>query len=170
MKLPEDEPDVVEEYLQWTYTRKHAGLDNEQFATPEEGEKELLRAQDLFIFADKIGCQELKRQIIVDLFTLKHPSEQTLYTIPDFEDLQKMYKKTMTGSAWRRIAVALRVWRLSDEVDHQVDEIRAMLTECPELAADLLFEHIQKDQGKRKNPFAEGKAEDFFEPVMLEER
>ena len=167
--LPEDKPDVVEEYLQWTYTRKYAGVDEDKLDKQDEAWMEIETAETLYLFADMADCQELKRQIIFYLFELEKGSRGR-YTIHSIARLQELYSKTTAGSAWRKFAVAQRSGFLPSQKDHQLGEIRTMSSECPELAADLLFEHIRKEQRKQKHPFRYGRAEDFFEPAMLQEQ
>ena len=171
VKLPEDDPDTFEAFLAYAYSDEFTGLDLRDL---EDNNTARLKALDdlvtLYVFADKIGAQELKRCMIETW--LGYMASYCDYIIPRSR-LRSLYEKTMPGSGLRKIAVALHVWEDrwegdKKEIDEICEEYSRLALECPELGADLVRQLFLQSSGKATTLYQTGPAT-FYEPCMKED-
>jgi hypothetical protein len=169
VELPEDTTETFELFLSWLYTQEYKGMDEKLFKKPETANRvELERFMDLFIFADKVGAQGLKRQMVNKHFRVC--KKEGVYAVPGIQTVTELYKRTTQTCALRRLWIAMHVWSRdhdSTDVEAGFREYREAAMKCPELAADLICGLLTKAQRATSSPFA-GVAKDFYEPAMLE--
>ena len=169
VELPEDTTETFELFLSWLYAQEYKGMDEKLFKTPDTASrKELERFMDLFIFADKVGAQGLKRQMVNKHFRICR--KEGLYAVPGIQTVTELYGRTTQTCALRRLWTAMHVWGRdhdSADVEAGFQEYREVAMNCPELAADLICGLLTKTQRTKLNPLA-GVAKDFYEPAMLE--
>jgi hypothetical protein len=112
-------------------------MDEKLFKTPDAANREELeRFIDLFIFADKMGAQALKRQMINKHFRIRR--KEGLYAIPGIQTVSKLYGRTTQTCALRRLWIAMHVWGRdhdSADVEAGFQEYREVAMNCPELSA-----------------------------------
>ena len=172
MRLLDDSPSVFESFLNWLYAQRYDGLDVDQLNNRSSSEDEFYRFVDLYVFADKVQTQELKRQMIDRYFTICRLGGETC-CVPRQKVLSYCYGCTIPGSALRFILLAARAWVSAVAVEETPEKARAKIrslrqeyAEYPELLADLLGEVLLMTAGKRPILFLNGKAADVYEPAM----
>ena len=90
VKLPEDTTETVELFLTWLCAQEYKGMDEKLFKTPDTANREELeRFMDLFILADKVGAQGLKRQMVNKHFRIRR--KEGLYAVPGIQTVTKLY-------------------------------------------------------------------------------
>jgi hypothetical protein len=169
IEFPEDTTETFELFLSWLYAQEYKGMDEELLKKPDTASQaEMERFMDLFIFADKVGAQDLKRQMVDKHF--KICKKEGLYAVPGIEMVTELYGQTTQACALRRLWIAMHVWGRdhdSADVEAEFREYREAAMKCPELAADLICGLLTKTEQMKSNPLA-GVAKDFYEPAMLE--
>jgi hypothetical protein len=102
VKLPEDTTETFELFLSWLYAQEYKGMDEKLFKTPDAANREELeRFMDLFIFADKVGAQALKRQMVNKYFGICR--KEGLYAVPGIQTVSRLYERTTQTCALRRL-------------------------------------------------------------------
>jgi len=166
VKLPEDTTETFELFLSWLYAQEYKGMDENLLKKPgTANQAELERFMNLFIFADKVGAQGLKRQMVNKHFKICR--KEGLYAVPGIQTVTELYGRTTQTCALRRLWIAMNVWGKDLDSADGVPEYREAAMKCPELAADLICGLLTKTQLTTSNPLA-GVAKDFYEPAMLE--
>ena len=166
VELPEDTTETFELFLSWLYAQEYKGMDEKLFKKPDTANRaELERFMDLFIFADKVGAQGLKRQMVNKHFKICR--KEGLYAVPGIQTVTELYGRTTQTCALRRLWVAMHIWGRDYDSADEFREYREAAMKCPELAADLICGLLMKTQRTTSNPLA-GVAKDFYEPAMLE--
>jgi hypothetical protein len=169
IELPEDTTETFELFLSWLYAQEYKGMDEKLFKKPDTANRaELKRFVDLFIFADKVGAQGLKRQMVNKHFKICR--KEGLYAVPGIQMVTELYGQTTQTCALRRLWISMHIWGRdhdSADVEAGFQEYREAAMKCPELAADLICGLLTKTQRTKSNPLA-GVAKDFYEPAMLE--
>ena len=168
VKLPEDTAETFELFLSWLYAQNYRGMDEKLLRTRDTASRELERFTNLFMFADKVGAQDLKRQMVNHHFTICR--KMGFYAIPGIQMVTELYGRTTQTCALRRLWIAMHVWvkkHDSADVEAGFRKYREVAMECPELAADLICGLLTKTLRIKSNPL-DGVAEDFYEPAMLE--
>ena len=145
-------------------------MDNKAVLETETAKEENYQLVELYIFADKTNCQELKRSIIRCLFNMARgngPGYFILGLAPS------VFERLPAYSGLRKLCVALHVWIRDFEPakSSNLAEFRDAALQCPELGAEMLVETLTRFHGGRESPFkGQGKPEDFFEPCMLKKK
>jgi hypothetical protein len=122
---------------------------------------------DLYIFADKVGSQSLKRELLNKWFKL---GKAALFCIPPIVTVRNLYQRTTPTCVLRKLWIAMHVWKAGchqTEIDTGFATYRVAAMYCPELAADMMCEFLAQTRGKKRNPFNDT-IKEFYEPAMLE--
>ena len=171
VSLPEDEIDTFDSFMGFVYSGEFTGLDSEDLKeTGEANTKALDDFVSLYVLADKIGAQGLKRQMVNKW--LAYVGSGSYHSIAR-TSLPALYEKTMPGSALRKVTVAMHVWESwghhdEQEFDRLYEQYSTLALECPELGADLVRELFKRAKGKKTTSPLNGKPEVFYEPCMKE--
>jgi hypothetical protein len=161
VELPEDTTETFELFVSWLYTQEYKGMDENLFKTRGTADQaELERFMNLFIFADKVGAQGLKRQMVDKHFNICET--RGVYAFPGIQTITELYRQTTQTCALRRLWVAMHAAGRDRFSDDGFPEYREAVMKYPELGADLICGFLTR------NPLG-GEAEDFYEPAMLKE-
>ena len=119
-------------------TRQYEGMDKKAVLETEKAKEENYQLVELYVFADKTNCQELKRQIIRYLFNMARGNGPG-YFIPG---LASVLERLPAYSGLRKLCVALHVWIRDFEPAKSSNfaEFRDAALQCPELGAEMLVE------------------------------
>ena len=165
--LPEEDPEIFDLFMDYVYSGTYAGLDAETLKKEgKEGEKLLNDFVSLYVLADKVGAQELKRQMVQKWLSFTNYGK---YYILSTTQLVSLYKRTIAGSALRKISVAQHAWiakHSEEDIDSGFEEYGEAVERCPELGADLVRELFSRLEGEKEDPFNGFEPEDFYEPGM----
>ena len=173
--LPEDGRASVGPFIKWVSTEQYKGMNEESISkvSMEEARTNAwTELMNLYIFADKVDCQELKRQIITWLFNFSlgdERAEAASYYIPDLDQLKRLSLALPARFALLKLSIALHLW-ISDmdcDIKENFSDFHDATIECPEPGAELLVEMLIMVISEKDSPFTRGKPEDFFEPCML---
>ena len=172
VELPEDRPETFELFLERLYTKPYKGPNKEFVKMAGAGRSYEVYRQDmeLFVFADKMGVQSLKRQVIDNDFELYSEYKET-DSVPNPWMEFMLSARTTQSCPLRKIWVAMQVWSVeyeTAEIEAGFMGLRESLLSCPELAIDMRCRLLAKTEGKTAYPFRDA-AKDFDEPVLLED-
>ena len=147
-------PRTFSAFMSWLYTRTYSGIDTAALSLDSKAQDELDKFTHLFAFAEKVGAQDLKRQMVRSYVDMANNCDE-LYSIPrDGETIKEIYDLTSPGSCLRKIVVNLQVWE-ADWNTEDIEAIGGLVADCPDFATDLIKAFIAKDWGG-KNPFMDG--------------
>lgn len=112
MKLPEDDPAVIDRLIQWIYFGCYP-VDSEIKTESADQLQELLNASlmqfaTLYVTADKYGIVELKNHVIDQLFDLA--IQRKVHMSKNNNLIGYIYENTIAGSALRKLLVEWFVW------------------------------------------------------------
>ena len=149
IKLPEERVMTFEYFVRWLYRGcrdELAPTDDSDFCNGR-----IKNIIDLYVFADKIGCQELKQALVRELYFLAVESRPFCYPV---DSVEYLYSCPITAEPLREITVAFWVWYIDIEVFEDVGE---MLVKAPEFAKEALIE-MSRRFGKKEvtNPLKKG--------------
>ena len=160
VELPEDTTETFELFVSWLYLQEYRGMNENLFKKPgTANEAELERFMDLFIFADKVGAQRLKRQMVDKHFKICR--KEGVYAFPGIQTITKLYRQTTQTCALRRLWIAMHIQGRDRDSVEGLPEYREAVMEYPELAADLICGLLKRE------PLGSA-AKDFYEPAMSE--
>lgn len=125
--LPEDDPDVFEQFVQWVYTKAY-NLSPLADSSSENLCKHSWQYVRLFVFAEKAQAKKLKDQVLRDFFAFRqrHGNVQLL----TYDCVEFAYDHTGPESGLRRLLVAMSVW-----TDAKIDS--EAIAALPELASEV---------------------------------
>ena len=134
VNMPEENVHVFEVFLHWLYF----GFPPEDTQTEKAiaHTAEIERIVDLYVLGDKIGCQELKRDMVKSLY---HLVESDGFSFPHAA-IEHIYDAPIVIAPLRRVTAAFLVWIVgpSKLADHEKLDL---LFKCqPELTHDVLKE------------------------------
>ena len=128
--LPEDDPEIVERFMQWLYF-KSLGLT--KGISPETCEERYWQLANMNTLADKFDVGLLKNSIIDEFFA---ESKQPDSWIPGPLAIGYIYENTTESSSLRKLMVDIYVWQTNYEF-HTRRDVRAGLEIIPTFAADF---------------------------------
>jgi hypothetical protein len=125
--LPEDDPDVFEQFLQWIYTKAYniLPLADTSSETLCKQSGQYIR---LYVFAEKTQVEPLKHHILRQLFAF-HQRFRKVQTVT-YESVEFAYDHTPPKSALRRLLVGMFIW-----TDAKIDS--KAISAIPEFAGEV---------------------------------
>ena len=130
MALPEDDPETVERFMQWLYSKSLGLTKGVSLETWDERHWQLVR---LNTFADKFDVDLLKNSIIDEMFM---GSNQLDSCLPDPPMIEYIYENTTAKSSLRKLIVEIYVWQIDYDWYTRSDS-RAALDVIPTFVTDL---------------------------------
>lgn len=125
--LPEDDPDVFEQFLQWIYTKAY-NISPITDTSPKNLCKQSWQYVRLYVFAEKTQVNSLKDHILEQLYALRQRFGKVQAVT--YECVEFAYDHTPPDSALRKLLVAMFVW-----TDVKIDA--KAITAIPEFAAEV---------------------------------
>ncbi len=152
IKLPEESAETFEHFVRWLYGGCKEDL------TPTEDPSicgaKIKRIIDLYIFADKIDCQELKQEMVRELYHLVVESRPFAY---NHDSVEYLYSRPIAAEPLREITVAFWVWYCDVEVFKTEVSVQNLLAKAPEFAQEALIEMGRRfGQEGATNPLESG--------------
>ncbi len=132
IRLPEDDPDTFEEFIQWLYTQNYE-LDKE----PEEGIDWMSKSAVLYVLADKYDVVPLKNDICKAIHKRYNDHEAPRAPKPEKELVAYVYKNTSRSSPLRKMLADWYTWH-NDRRWFENRSIQKWLLHNPEIAVDLV--------------------------------
>ncbi|ERF70748.1 hypothetical protein EPUS_05100 [Endocarpon pusillum Z07020] len=152
IKLPEECVETFEHFVRWLYR----GCRDELIPTNDLSicGARIKNIIDLYVFADKIGCQELKQVMVRELYLLVLKSGSLCYPL---DSVGYLYSRPITAEPLREITVAFYVWYINIESFEANEDVGELLVKAPEFAKEVLIE-MSRRYGKKKatNPLEKG--------------
>ncbi|MCJ1454345.1 hypothetical protein MMC28_004698 [Mycoblastus sanguinarius] len=149
MKLPEDDIDTVDIFVQWLYRQQPSPSTIEIPSLDDVIGMQLMR---LFVFADKYDVPNLKLSIYENIFT----AAKSGLRLPHATAVEYVYSNTKMGSGIRAILVDVFVWRV-EQSWFESPTVPSWLVKVPEFASDMVIAFAKlpdlSDTRRRGNPF-----------------
>lgn len=156
--LPEDDPEVFEQFLQWIYTKAY-NLSPLANASSENVCKQSWQYIRLYVFADKTQVEPLKDHILRHLFKLhqRYSKDRSV----SYECVEFAYDHTPPESPLRTLLVAMFIWN-----DAKIDS--KAIVHIPEFAGKVVEGLQQRVQHPTwLSPFARSGAEYIILPYPV---
>ncbi len=152
IKLPEDCAETFEHFIRWLYS----GCKEDPTPTEDRSicSARIKRIIDLYVFADKIGCQELQQEMVRDLYHLAVESRP--FNCP-VDSVEYLYSCPIPAEPLREITVALWVWYIDVGVYKKEACVQSLLARAPEFAQEALIEMSRRfGEEEATNPLKSG--------------
>ncbi len=151
VKLPEEEPETFEHFVQWLYH----GLPDKRATVPNypTHAARVKKIVDLYVLADKIGCRALRDDVVSEFY---HLVQGHLCGFP-YASIYLIYDAPITIVPLRRIVVAYFAWISGPAGLQNAPNFEKVLDTLPEFAKQVLLAMIGRyATGGTETPFKKG--------------
>ena len=151
VKLLEEREEMFEHFVRWLYS----GCVEEFTPTNDSSicAARIKETIDLYIFADKVACQGLKRAMIRKFYLLV---DSRPFVFP-VDSVEYLYSRPITAEPLREITVLFWVWYGSVGIFKKKQDVQNLLAKAPEFAQEALIEMSRRfGQEDSTNPLEDG--------------
>ena len=164
MKLPEDDPSIVEVFIECLYARVYTQEITISVEIHMSDEQLVSHLLTVFFFAEKYEIKPLKKRALDDLV-------QTLINGKVLKQLHfvHIYESTSPASGLRKLAQDYFVWFGDLSALCEKETVRPWLMKYPEIATDLFFRFArfidEGSIGKSRQKLRALRASNYYETV-----